>query len=179
MIVYMINAEDLKKRTTINANVDNSLLFNAIREAQDIYIQGTLGTRLYDKLIDLIRLNTIGNPENAKYKRLLDEHVMYPLIYWSWCNAIPYIRFKIYNTSVAGQSTDTTAPATTDEVKELSQPIKDKAEFYTQRLADHLKVHHADYPEYCDNLHCDEMKPNRQPYFCGIVLDQYRYDDEI
>lgn len=171
-MIYLLDTDTLKKRTTINFNVDDSLLLNAIEEAQDIYIQGALGSKLYTKLCELVKLNTIGNPGNAKYKSLLDDHVSKSLIYWSWLNAIPYIRFKIMNKSVNGQSSDNSTPVSLDELKELTQTIKDKAEFYTKRLVDHLKEHHREYPEYDDVYRCDEMQPSARAYFCGIVLDE-------
>lgn len=171
-MIYLLSTSTLKERTTINGNVDDSLLKNAIEEAQDIYIQGALGTKLYTKICELVKLNSISNPENAKYKSLLDDHVSKALIYWSWLNTIPYVRFKIMNKSVSGQSSDNSTPVSTDELKELTQSIKDKAEFYTKRLVDHLAEHHRDYPEFDSPYKCDEMQPSARAYFCGIQFDR-------
>jgi hypothetical protein len=50
----IISEEKLREFTDINDNLDSKLLMNAVREAQDIYLQRLTGTSLYEYILDEI-----------------------------------------------------------------------------------------------------------------------------
>jgi len=63
--VLFISEEKLKSSTSTNLNVDPDLLLPFVREAQKLYVETALGTKLTQKLKDLITAGTIGNVANA------------------------------------------------------------------------------------------------------------------
>lgn len=169
--VYFISVDYLKAHTTINNNVDNNLLNNAIFEAQAIHIQTAMGSKLYNKLCNLISSGDITLPANAVYKTLLDEYVQECVSYWSWVEAIPYIAMKVVNKGVERQISDYSNEAELKEVEYLRDEIRNKAEFFSQRMIDYLQANHDKYPELLENHSIDEMHPSGSQYFSGLQFD--------
>jgi len=75
----IISEEKLREFTDINDNLDSKLLMNAVREAQDIYLQRLTGTSLYEVILTKIDANTL----TGAYKKLVDDFVQPFLIYAS------------------------------------------------------------------------------------------------
>ena len=75
--VFIISEANLRQFTDINNNVDSELLKNAIREAQDIELQRVLGTKLYNKILDDIKNNTLS----GNYETLVLDWIQNVLLY--------------------------------------------------------------------------------------------------
>ena len=86
----LISWAKVKQYTDINDSLDADLIKNGIREAQDISLQRVIGTLLYEKLLDLVSSNTIGDSSNAAYKTLLDSYIQDMLLYASYFNLLEY-----------------------------------------------------------------------------------------
>ena len=67
----IISEEKLREFTDINDNLDSKLLMNAVREAQDIYLQRLTGTTLYEYILAEIDANTL----TGNYKTLVDDFI--------------------------------------------------------------------------------------------------------
>lgn len=169
--VYFISEQYLKDNTSISMNVEPQLLNIAIQDAQNIHIQPLLGSSLYKKLVSLIVDGTIGAIGNEKYKTLLDDYVVPATTQWALVECLPYIRWKIMNKSVLGQHSDNTTPAELEEIKFLKAELRNKAEFYGERIVKHLKANYTLYPEYTDSTNCENISPMDNAYFGGIQLD--------
>ena len=70
--VFLISEAALKKNSVINNNVDGMYILPAIEYAQDAGLQPLLGTKLYNKLMDLVDNGAITGVTDYKY--LLDEY---------------------------------------------------------------------------------------------------------
>ena len=57
--ILLISEKTLKANGVINNNVDNMYIFPAIRYAQDAGLQPIIGTKLYNKLMDLVENGSI------------------------------------------------------------------------------------------------------------------------
>ncbi len=73
--IFLISEQTLKSRTILNNNVDNSYIAPAIRVAQDMGLQPLIGSKLFNKLKDLVATGDIAKDENSDYKKLLDEYI--------------------------------------------------------------------------------------------------------
>jgi hypothetical protein len=82
--VLLISEQKLKDNTPINENVDSSELRFCILQAQNIQIQESLGTNLYEKLLQIVDNGTISDPSNLNYKLLLDNYIQPTLISYSF-----------------------------------------------------------------------------------------------
>lgn len=179
--IYLISTKDLKDNTPINDNTADYLLNTAIRDAQAINLQQITGTVLYKKILQLVNDDTIGNPENAKYKSLLDDYIQPLIINYAFVYAIPAIRFKFMNVGVVSQSSDNSTPTDTKELQMVLDDARNKAEYYATILSDYLKAHTKDYPEFLQNKEYDEKRPMINQYTSGLVLsdvypDQFHYN---
>lgn len=177
--IYFLTVQRLKEKTPVNFNVEPQLITMSIDDAQEINIQQAVGTVLYKKLETLIENGTIGETENAKYKTLLDDLIEPALIRWALVEILYFIRMKIQNKSVASENSDNSTPVDMKDLYSLKGSIKNKAEFYTERLINFLVANSSDYPEYSDNSDCDEIKPSKTQYSSGIVLGSKNKCDNL
>ena len=169
--IYLVSCDYLKENTTINNNVDNNLLNNSIWEAQSMHIQQITGTELYNKIIGLVENNQIGLAVNVKYKSLLDNYIRPAIVYWAWYESITYIAFKVVNKGIELQNSDYSNNTSIDQMEYLRDEIRNKAEFYSQRLTDFMYQNRSDYPELLGNHHIDQLHPTSNQYFSGIQFD--------
>lgn len=170
---YLISTEFLKAHTIINNNVTDELLNNAIFEAQVVHIQQTIGTKLYEKLLNLVRTNDIHQPQYSDYKNLLDGYVMECTAYWALYECLPYIRYKVVNKGVSTQNSEWSNGVDSQELNRLQESIADKAQFFTRRMSDFILQNRTLYPEYIMNNKIDELHPNGGEYFSGFQFDSY------
>lgn len=168
--IYFLTVQRLKEKTPVNFNVEPQLITMSIDDAQEINIQQAVGTVLYKKLETLIENGNITEAGNSKYKTLLDDLIEPALIRWVLVEVIQFIHLKIQNKTIAKENSDNSVPADMKELYSLRGSIKNKAEFYTERLINFLVANSSDYPEYSANSDCDEMKPSKSQYSSGIVL---------
>lgn len=168
--IYLISTQCLKENTSINDNVADYLLSNAIREAQDINVQQVTGTVLYRKILSLVSNDEIQMEENVKYKELLDTYIIPVVIYYAYLYAVPSIRYKVQNTGVVNQSSDNSTPSDIKDVQFVMDDIRNKAEYYANILGNFLKANYKEYPEYLANKNIDEKRPMIHQYTCGLVL---------
>ena len=169
--VYFISESFLKEQSIINLNVETALINNAIMDAQVLHLQTVLGSKLYKKIESLLAAGTISDPINAVYKTLLDDYIVQTLVQWTMFEALPYIRYKVINKGVSNQSSENSAPTESADFKYFQQQLKDKAEFYSQRLADHLVCNSSLYPEYTTS-NVEDIHPDSNAYFSGLQLDK-------
>ena len=170
---YLISTSFLKSHTIVNNNVSDELLNNAIFEAQVIHIQQTIGTKLYNKIVGLVRSGDIQNPTYADYKRLLDEYIMECTAYWAVYECLPYVRYKVVNKGVETQNSEWSNGVDSQELNRLQEAIADKAQCFTRRLSDFILQNRTLYPEYIQNTQIDEMHPDGGEYFSGFQFDSY------
>lgn len=177
MNIYFISETYIKKNSTVSLNVEPALINTAIIDAQVLHIQSVLGTKLYKKIENLIETNTLSNPGNENYKLLLDDYIMATTLQWTIYECLPYIRFKIMNKSVNSQNSDNSTPIELEEMKFFMSNLRNKAEFYSQRMSDYICANITLFPEY-KATQIDEMEPSSISYFSGIQLDEPTYATE-
>lgn len=170
--IYLISTDQLKNNSAINSNVDDTLLLNAISEAQEIELQQTLGSKLYKKIITLVDTGDISSQENSNYKTLLDDYCQKVVVYYATARAIPYLAVKLKNKGATREYSENSSDAAFNEFEYLRKKVENDAQYFAQRLADYLHQNRSDFPEYTEMAGCDEIKPNRRAYRSALVLDQ-------
>ena len=152
-MIYLINEDTVRSLSNISDNVQGKFLLPAIREAQEINLQGILGTSLYNKLQSLIDDDTIADEENSVYRNMLDTYIKYFLVYQTVANLTVITSYKIANASVAASTDENLQTLSLKEVFQLQDYYNDKADFYCKRLQGYLRENSARLPE----LHKDNM----------------------
>lgn len=164
--VLFISEGRLKKLTSVHENVEPQDLMPHVLEAQDIYIQGLLGTKYYNILKDRIVAATLTVPDTT----LLDNYLAPTLANYALYQALPSLTYKIFNKSLMQPDSETAIASSLDQMKYIRQSVQDTAEFYRERTREYLRDNISDFPAY-SNPGPDGMYPDKQPdYFHGIVL---------
>lgn len=163
--VLFIKRNDIVRFTALNGSVDPDKYLQFVKTAQDLHIQGYLGTKLFVKLKTDIKNNTLEDP----YKSLLDEFIKPMVIHYSMIEYLPFAQYIIGNKGVYKHTSETGEVVSKDEVDSLIEKERDLAQHYTQRFLDHMSFNQALYPEYYLNSNGD-MYPNYNNFFGGWHL---------
>ena len=169
--VLFISEEKLKDSTAINLNVDPNLLLPYVRQAQKLYVEPKLGTKLTQKLKDLITAGTIGDVANAAYKTLLDDYIGDMLPNWAFYHAVPFLRFKIENGNIYSKTSETGNALSQEESQSLREEVSNTAQYYTERLIEYITNNTGLFPEYSTNSGAD-VNPDRNAYYNGMNLER-------
>ena len=176
--ILFISEAKLKDSTAINLNVDVDLLLPYVRQAQKLYVESKLGTKLTDKLKDLIKNGTLGNVGNEAYKSLVDDYIGDMLPHFAFYHAIPFLRFKIENGNIYSKTSETGTSLTTEEAQHLREEVRNTAEYYTERMIEYVRNNISSFPEYNTNSGAD-VTPDPNAYYNGMNLERPRQGTKI
>lgn len=165
---FLISEATLKKNSVVNNNVDGMYLLPAIEFAQDAGLQPIIGTKLYNKLMDLVEDGSITGATD--YKLLLDEYITPYLINKVTADIQIPLAYKLRNQGVVQQTGENTYVPSLKDLQYVVQNYENKANFYSNRLSDYLKANRSKYPEYCSVDSCADMPSNKNAYNTGIYL---------
>ena len=170
--VLFISEEKLKDSTSIYGSVDTALLLNYVRQAQRLYCETKLGTKLTQKLKDLIVAGTINDVGNEYYKELLNDYIGDYLPNMSLYMAIPFLRFKIEAGNIYSKTSETGVALTTAESQHIRSEILNTGEYFIERMIDFIKNNISRFPEYNLNSGAD-VSPDSNGYsYQGMNLDR-------
>jgi len=169
--VLFISQQKLAESTAINLNVDTELLLPYVRQAQKLYVEPKLGTKLTQKIKDLITGGTINDVANAAYKTLLEDYIGDMLPNWAFYHAVPFLRFKIENGNIFSKTSETGTSLSTEEAQHLREEIRNTSEYYTERMIEYVTNNLSDFPEYSTNSGAD-VTPDRNAFYNGMNLER-------
>ena len=162
--VLLVSEQRMKQWTNLDNNIRIDVLTPSILQAQDIYIQDTLGTLFYDRLKNGVVANDLTVTENAFLKDYIGPTLMQYALYL----LLPNLKYKMVEKGILNGTSEETAPTTLDEMIYLREAAMDTAQFYNKRMLEWLQDHPNVFPEYT-NPGVDGMMPNKQtPYFSGL-----------
>lgn len=165
-----IKPAEIKRRTSIEANIDDDKLTEMILLAQDRNLQNVIGTSLYRKLDALIKSGDILLPENAKYKTLLTDYIMNVVCWYTLDAYLPWAMFSISNSGIHKGTQDNAEAITLQELRVLQSQALENAEFYVRRLVDYLCDYSYDFPEYLVQDNTSDMHPDKDSGYGGWVF---------
>ena len=174
MAVLFISEETIKNSTTINGNVDVELLLPYIKVSQDIHVQQLLGTNLYEK----IEADITGGTLTGNYKILVDEYIQPVLVHYSLYECMPFLSYKIMNKDIVRKISETSTPASLEDIKYMRNIIVNTAQFYAERLVEYLRNNTSLFIEYSNNTGAD-MSPTSEAYFNGMNLNTIQKSTKI
>ena len=142
---FLISETKLRQFSDINNNVDTELLRNAVREAQDIEIQRIIGTLLYDSLMTQV---DNGSFTNANYETLVNDYLQNALLYWAYYYALEDIMIRPRNNGVlVPTGGENSIEADKYYYNTKRQSVKNKAEFYSEKLTNYIITNTNLFPE--------------------------------
>lgn len=166
--VLLISEKTLKENSVINNNVDGMYVLPAIEYSQDAGLQPLIGTKLYNRLMDMVEDGTIEN--NDDYKYLLDEYITPFLLNKVTAEIQIPLAFKLRNQGVVQQTGENTYVPSLKDMQYVTQNYENKANFYGNRLSDFLRANRSKYPEYCKIDSCADMPSDSGAYKTGLYL---------
>lgn len=166
--VLLISEKTLKSNGVINNNVDGMYILPAIEYAQDAGLQPIIGTKLYNKLMDLVADGSIQ--QETDYKVLLDEYVTPYLLNKVTADIQIPLNYKLRNQGVVQNQTENTIVPTMKDLQYVIQNYEYKAIFYGNRLSDYLMANKSKFPEYRKVDSSADMHSNPNSYKTNIYL---------
>ena len=166
--VYLISEQTLKTNSIVNNNVDSMYIMPTVEYAQDAGLQPIIGTKLYNKLMDLVADGSISGATDYKY--LLDEYVTAYLINKVTADIQIPLLYKLRNQGLIQQTGENTYVPSLKDAQYVIQHYQNQADFYANRMSDYLCANRTKYPEYCSTDSCADMPSNKDGYSTGIYL---------
>ena len=147
-----ISVQSIKDRTGLHANVDEKLVLPEIKTAQDMYILPALGSALYNELQTAVDANTYTNLQTS---------------------------FQFYNKGLLRKSGENQENPSMQDMIDVANRYKARAEFYKQRLIKYLKQNNALYPNYLNfGSGIDSIKPDNEGYTVSMYLGDACCNDD-
>ena len=165
-----ITTKDIKRYSVLSGSVDPDKFIYMVEIAQDTEVQNYLGTKLLEKLQDLILAGTINDPANAAYKTLLETYIKPMTIYWALVCYMPFAAYTVANGGVYKHTSESSVTVDKDEVDYLVEKYRDIAQFYTNNFISYMVYNQATYPEYNANTNDDTYPDTSNADFGGWVL---------
>jgi hypothetical protein len=163
----LVSAKKVKSFTEVNENVDEILLLANIQIAQDLGLQGLLGTRFYFHILDAAKNSTLTAPELT----LLQDYIQPYLLWRATWEALPTLYMRVMNKSVIVGSTEQGNPVGSKDLNYLRNIHENRFSFYAQRMMDYIQNHPSDYPLYFQYTSTDGMPPSKENYYAGLHIE--------
>lgn len=171
--ILLISEDFLKTNSGLNDNMFGKSLLPAIREAQDIYLQQIIGSTLYNKLLELVDSETIGDNDNALYKELLDNYVRSYLLYQTIVQVIPVTNVKLSNYGTTLSDDQYLVNLSQGEAELIEKHYQNLSDFYARRLQEFILNHCEDLS--IDTCTCDGIRANlKNAATTGVFLGGIR-----
>jgi len=162
-----ISVQNIKDRTGLHANVDEKLVLPEIKTAQDMYILPALGSGLYNELQTAINANTLTGLQTS----LLNDYVADALIYFVLSELPQGLSFQFYNKGLLRKSGDNTENPSMQDMIDVANRYKTRAEFYKQRLIKYLRQNQSSFPTYLNfGSGIDAIRPDANGYSVSMWL---------
>ena len=161
----LVTNTDIKRFTALNGNLDSDKFVQFVAIAQDIHIQGMLGTDLLEKIQADIIADTLEEP----YLSLLTTYIKPCLIHASMLEALPYLSYTIGNKGIYKHGSENSETVSKEEVDYMIERERKTYQHYKERFIDYICQNNNLFPEYNSNSGSD-MYPNTYNDFSGWVI---------
>ena len=163
--VLLVDADLIKSLSVINSNVADEFISIAIRDTQFVDLQSLIGTRLLNRLMELIYNDakgledTINDANNVAYKDLLDNLIMPFLVHRTAVNTLIPVSYKVRNMGVVKTSGNNTANADFLDIQYLIKYYSTQADFYKSKISKFLCVYREAFKELDEEIEAWENAP--------------------
>ena len=149
--VLLISEDYIKSHTNLTDNLTAGYLLPTIKLAQDINLQNTIGTNLYNRLRELVNTGDIVDLDNYNYKNLLDNYILPYLTYCVISMVTLPASFKITNAGVVRTDDEKMNNVPLSEVNLIKEYYNKYANYYKKLLQNYLYDNQSKYKELNSN----------------------------
>lgn len=168
--VQFIDTVFLKDNTSINANVDDSLLSPFILKAQKKYLMDLIGSSFYNHLQSTYDNGTISTVDYD----FIVNYVQDMVAEWTHYLAYPHIAVKTNNKGAVEEFSTNSNSADLAKMKIARNEIMDMAQFYSQRILQHLRLNLELYPAYNSPDAPEELPKGTRGYSNNVYIPRGR-----
>ena len=177
--VLLISEQKLKSQSPIDPNVDSDELRYGIQQAQNIYIQETLGTNFYTEILNQVEDGSISLSANTYNKELLDNFIQPTLVAYSYYIILDNMFVKLVNVGLQQFRSEQSNPIGIKEFQYLKDQARDRAQFLDNLMRRHLVFNNWKYPSYTQVLNNGQLLPEfSSPFRTSVILptnNRYNY----
>ena len=132
--VLLVSEQRMKQWTSLDNNIRIDVLTPSILNAQEIYIQDTLGTNFFDRLKAGVKANDLTADEST----FLRDYVGPTLMQYALYLLLPNLKYKMVEKGILNGTSEETQPTTLQELQYLRESSMETAQFYDQRMKEFL-----------------------------------------
>lgn len=169
MKVSFITLSELKKMTYVSGSIDADKVKPYIDLAQEMHIKPYLGSKLFDKIQNLILDDELNLPANADYKHILDEFIKPMTVHYTMVEFMPVSNYTLSNSGVTKNVPTNTELIDSEEAAQLAWRSQNAADVYASRFISYIIHNQSKYPEYNQNSSGD-VYPHTDTDFIGWEL---------
>jgi len=162
--VLLVSEQRMKDWTALDNNIRIDVLTPSILNAQEIYVQDTLGTPFFSRLKNGVLANDLTSDEST----FLRDYVGPALMQYALYLIMPNLKYKFVEKGIVSGSSEETDSTSLEELKYLRETALDTAQFYDERMKEFL----CDYPNLFPiyrTWNSKGMSPNNETsYFSGL-----------
>jgi hypothetical protein len=163
-----VTEDYIKTNTVIDDQVDAQTLLVIAYDAQELYIEPLLGSRLYNKLKSDVEGSTLA----GDYLTLMNTYVVQTLLKWIDHDYLPMSTFRSRNIGVGTKSGEFGNSASRSDLTFRMGLAENKANLIGMKMIDYLECNTDLFPEYCTNDQGGELDPLNSASKTGIYLGQ-------
>jgi hypothetical protein len=140
-----------------------------------MYILPALGSALYGELQNAVEAATYTQLQTT----LLDDYIVDCLIYFVMSELPQGLSFQFYNKGLLRKTGENQESPSMQDMIDVANRYKARAEFYKQRLIKYLKQNNALYPNYLNfGSGIDSIKPDNEGYTVSMYLGDACCNDD-
>tara|TARA_R110000772_G_scaffold58304_1_gene131974 strand:+ start:220 stop:837 length:618 start_codon:yes stop_codon:yes gene_type:complete len=156
---FIISEAKLREFTDINDALDTAFIKNAVREAQDIWLQRIIGTVLYQSLLTQIDAGPVWT--TPAYETLVNDYIQDYLLYASYYECLEAIYIRPRNNGLLNATGgDNSQTVGRDLYNVKRQSVQNKLQYYAERLTAYIIENQNTYPELNANNFLYEQYPD-------------------
>jgi len=164
-LILLISEDYIKEYSPIQYNSDFQKIQMSIIDSQRLHLEPSLGTDLFNKILDLVDSDTISG---TTYDTLLTKYIQPMLFNGTMLLALPYLHFEFGNKSINTLNSTNSTSGTIPDLNYLTTYFQNTFDTYRTRLRDHLISNSTLYPEYSQHTNNENLYPNQADYTSSI-----------
>lgn len=169
--ILILSVNNFKDLTGVDATVSEKVIVPELLAAQDIVIMQILGSRLYNKILDLIDANQLGLEANAMYKTLVKDYIYDTLANYAMGNLPDAISYRFTNKGVQSPTSSDGNTVSDSMINKVADKYKVRATFYAERLRMFIIENQNDsFKEYFEAGNISDVHPAKRVYKSPIFL---------
>lgn len=171
--ILFIGEDDIKNSLPVSLNLDVSIVNASIYDAQYIYIQDIIGTKLYKKMVSIIEVDPyLSGSTVTNYKTLLFDYIKPCLIYYTLSELYLYSSVRITNKGVKNLTSDNSESVDENMLNKAEARSMVKADYLKSRLNSYLLDNDSLFPEYLNLTSIQDTLPATGYFINGIYVEE-------